>query len=120
MGAAVRPGEREQQRPLSALLGQGSTWSGDLSFEGRVRVDGIYRGRIYTEDVLEVGAGGLVSGEVEVATLIVAGTAEGNVRARARLIIEATGCVRGKVEAAVLEIRPGGRLEAEARIGGSG
>ncbi len=106
-----------EQRPLSALLGQGATWSGNLSFEGRVRIDGIYRGRIFTQDVLEIGSGGLVSGELDVATLIVSGTAEGTIRARERLIVESTGTVRGKIEALVLEARPGARIDATVKIG---
>ena len=44
--------------PLTGYLGAGAVWSGDLSFEGRVRVDGTFKGRIYSEGILEVGASG--------------------------------------------------------------
>ena len=40
---------------LNAVMGHGAHYEGDLSFEGRVRVDGTFVGRIYTEDCLEVG-----------------------------------------------------------------
>lgn len=109
--------KRDGEAPLSALLGRGATWSGDLSFEGRVRIDGIYRGRIYTEDVLEIGEGGLVEGEIDAATLVVAGTASGGVRARRRLLLEASGLLKGRVDATTIEVTPGGRIDAVVKVG---
>jgi cytoskeletal protein CcmA (bactofilin family) len=105
------------ERPLAALLGRGATYSGEMSFEGRVRVDGSYKGRIHTEDVLEIGEGGVVDGEVDAATLVVAGTVVGKVRARERVIVEATGTVRGHVDAATLEVRPGAKFDATLKVG---
>ncbi len=103
--------------PLAALLGKGARYSGEMSFEGRVRVDGTFTGRIFTEDVLEVGEGGVVDGQVDAATLIVAGLAKGDVRARDRLVLQPTGRLEGKVDARVLEVRPGGQIDAQVRSG---
>ena len=36
-----------------------------LSFDGRVRVDGTFRGKLRSADVLEVGARGRIDGECE-------------------------------------------------------
>jgi cytoskeletal protein CcmA (bactofilin family) len=88
-----------------------------MSFEGRVRVDGAYKGRIHTEDVLEVGEGGVVDGEIDAATLVVAGTVVGKVRARERVIVESTGMVRGHLDAASIEVRPGARFDATLKVG---
>lgn len=104
-------------RPLSALLGKGATYQGDMTFEGRVRVDGIYRGRICTEDTLEIGEGGRVEGDIDVAFLVVAGEANGGVRVRQKLILERTGLLKGRVDAVSLEVRPGGRIDAVVRVG---
>lgn len=105
------------ERPLTGLLGRGATWEGDLSFDGRVRLDGVFRGRLHTEDVLEIGEGGRVEGEVDAAVVRLAGTVDGRLRARRRLIIESTGCVIGLVQAAVLEVLPGARLHAQLQVG---
>lgn len=107
----------ERDLPLAALLGRGARYSGEMSFEGRVRVDGSFTGRIFTEDVLEVGESGVVDGQVDAATLIVAGVARGDVRARDRLVLQPTGRLEGKVDARVLEVRPGGRILAQVRSG---
>jgi cytoskeletal protein CcmA (bactofilin family) len=105
------------ERPLAALLGRGATYAGEMTFEGRVRVDGTYKGRIHTEDVLEVGEGGVVDGEIDAATLIVAGTVVGRVRARERIVVEATGIVRGQLDAASIEVHPGARFDATLKVG---
>ena len=102
--------------PLSAVMGPGAHHQGDLSFEGRVRVDGTFTGRLYTEDVLEVGADGLVDGEADVASAIVAGTVKGRLRVREHLLIQAGGAVLGLLDAGIVELQPGGRIEGEVRI----
>lgn len=103
--------------PLAALLGKGARYSGDLTFDGRVRVDGHFKGRIHTEDVLEIGEGGVVEGDVDAATLIVSGRVSGTVRATRRLTVTRSGSVLGEVDAASVEIEPGARLDARIRSG---
>jgi len=110
---------QDPQQELSALMGAGSSYEGDLSFEGRVRVDGHFTGRIYTEDCLEVGVGGVVSGECDVARAIVSGRIEGTIRVREHLLVEPGGCVDGKLDAGIVEVMPGGRLEGTVRILGA-
>jgi len=108
----------DEQGPVTAVMGAGALYEGDLSFEGRVRVDGHFTGRIYTEDVLEVGEPGTVEGDADVARAVVAGRVLGNIRVRERLIVESTGLIRGHLDAGIVEIRPGGRIEGEVRITG--
>lgn len=105
------------ERPLSGLLGRGATYEGELTFEGRVRLDGTFKGKLTTDDTLEIGEGGRVEGDVDAAFVRLAGTIDGSVRARRRLIIEATGRVIGAVYAASLEVMPGARLSAMVQVG---
>lgn len=108
---------RHAEHPLAALLGKGARYSGEMSFEGRVRIDGTFTGRIFTEDVLEIGESGVVDGQIDAATLIVAGTAKGEVHAREKLLLQPTGRLLGNVDARALEVRPGGRIDAKVRSG---
>lgn len=105
-------------RELNALLGRGATYSGDLAFEGRVRVDGHFSGKIYTEEVLEIGESGQIEGQIDAAFAIVAGAVDGVLVARERLTIEPTGRVTGEVRARELVVRPGATLDARVRSGG--
>lgn len=108
---------RTSSKPLNALLGPGATYEGDLSFEGRVRIDGVFRGRVFTDSVLEVGRGGLLEGDVDAHTLVVAGRVVGRVRARTLLVVESTGAIEGTVRASSLEVHPGASLSAEVHTG---
>jgi cytoskeletal protein CcmA (bactofilin family) len=99
-------------------MGPGTKWDGDLSFEGRVRVDGRFEGRMYTEDVLEVGIDGFILGEVDVARAIVCGKVEGAMRVREHLLVESTGIIEGKLDAERVELRPGARLIGAVHISG--
>lgn len=104
--------------PLNAVMGPGAHYQGDLSFEGRVRVDGHFKGRIYTEDCLEVGEAGTLDGEFDVARAVVAGTVQGRMRVREHLVLTETGLIKGLLDAGVVEVRAGGRIQAEVRING--
>jgi cytoskeletal protein CcmA (bactofilin family) len=58
-----------------------------------------------------------VEGEIDAAVLIVAGTASGRIHARDRIVLEATGTLRGQVDAATIEVHPGGRVDATLKVG---
>src|SRR5277367_5999740 len=71
----VAPRSEEGHRPteINALLGRGTHFEGKLFFEGRVRIDGGFKGEIRGDDVLVIGEGATVSGEIHVAACIVTG-----------------------------------------------
>ena len=110
--------DKPRHEPGLTVMGPGTKWDGDLSFEGRVRVDGHFEGRMYTEDVLEVGMDGFIEGEVDVSRAIVSGKIEGAIRVREHLLIETTGIIEGKLDAARVEVRPGARLIGTVHITG--
>jgi cytoskeletal protein CcmA (bactofilin family) len=58
---------------LTALLGRGTRFEGKLSFDGRVRIDGAFRGEIRSDGTLVIGESGEVQAEINVGTLIVKG-----------------------------------------------
>ena len=107
-----------EDTPLSAVMGAGARYEGDLVFEGRVRVDGHFVGRIYTEDLLEVGAQGTIEGAADVANARVAGRMVGEIRVREHLVVEATGVIEGHLDAGVVDLHPGAKVDARVRIRG--
>ncbi len=66
---------------LNAFLGTGTKFTGHLSFEGSVRIDGHFQGTIAATGTLILGREALVKGEVDVASLNANGTFIGTVRA---------------------------------------
>ncbi|MBX3127135.1 MAG: polymer-forming cytoskeletal protein [Polyangiaceae bacterium] len=85
---------------ITALLGHGTRFEGKLLFDGRVRIDGEFRGEIRSSDVLIIGEGADVDAEIDVATVIIrGGTVKGNVRARASIELYVPAKVSGSLHA---------------------
>lgn len=102
---------------INALLGRGTDFTGKLTFEGRVRIDGRFQGEIFSDDVLIIGEGGEVRAEIAVGTLIVrGGTIWGNVRASQLVEIWAPGKVHGNLEAPQLFIDKGVIFEGQCKM----
>jgi cytoskeletal protein CcmA (bactofilin family) len=101
----------------ASVLGAGSSFEGLLVFRGRVRVDGELTGEIAGQGLLVLGARARARARIEVDELIVAGEIEGDVRARQRVELLATGVIRGDVEAPRLVIAEGGRLLGRCTTG---
>lgn len=85
---------------ITALLGQGTHFEGKLHFEGRVRIDGSFKGEIRSDDVLIIGEGAEVEGEIDVATVIIKGGAvRANVRAKTSIELYVPAAVTGTLHA---------------------
>src|SRR5262245_25056049 len=113
--------KEEPRRPanvneINALLGKGSEFEGKLTFEGTVRIDGIFAGQIYTEDVLIVGEGAVVKAEIEVGTIIINGQVVGNVRAKNSVEIHAPGRLKGNVLTPAIQIDRGAIFEGPCQM----
>jgi cytoskeletal protein CcmA (bactofilin family) len=85
---------------ITALLGRGTHFEGKLEFDGRVRIDGSFRGQIRTTGVLVVGDGAEIDAEIEAAVLIVkGGSLQGNVRATESIELYVPARVSGTLHA---------------------
>ena len=102
---------------ITALLGRGTRFEGKLHFEGRVRIDGIFKGEIKSDDVLVIGDGAEVHAEIDVATVIVrGGIVHGNVRAKNAIEIHAPGKLVGNIHSPSLFIDRGVEFQGSCRM----
>jgi cytoskeletal protein CcmA (bactofilin family) len=110
----------EQQLPsteITALLGRGTQFEGKLHFEGRVRIDGIFKGEIRSDDTLVIGEGAEVEAQIEVATVIVrGGVVRGDIRARNAIEIHSPGKMIGNLHSPSLFIDRGVEFEGSCRM----
>ncbi len=85
---------------ITALLGRGTHFEGKLHFAGRVRIDGSFRGRIDSEDLLIIGEGASVEGEIHVSQLIIrGGRVDAQVRASRSIELYVPAQVTGSLHA---------------------
>ena len=102
---------------ITALLGPGTQFEGKLHFEGRVRIDGVFKGEIKSDDTLIIGEGAEVHAEIDVATVIVrGGTVHGNVRAKQSLEVHAPGRLIGNIHSPSIFIERGVEFQGSCRM----
>jgi cytoskeletal protein CcmA (bactofilin family) len=101
---------------LVALLGEGAAFDGKLLFEGRVRIEGKFKGEIVSDDVLVVGEKAEVEASIQVGTLLVlGGTVRGDVRASKGVELHAPAKVFGNITTPQLMIDRGVLFEGQSR-----
>jgi cytoskeletal protein CcmA (bactofilin family) len=102
---------------ITALLGRGTQFEGKLHFEGRVRIDGMFKGEIRSDDTLVIGEGAEVHADIDVATVIVrGGVVHGNIRARTAIEVHAPGRVVGDLHSPSLFIDRGVEFQGNCRM----
>ncbi len=111
----------QAQGEITTLLGRGAAFEGKLTFDGTVRIDGRFKGEVFSDDVLVIGEGAVVEAEIDIGEVIVQGTVIGNIKAKRSIEIHAPGRVKGDLHTPSLQIDKGvvfeGRSFMEAATG---
>ncbi len=101
---------------VTAVIDQGCEFEGKLCFQGTVRINGIFRGEIYTPDTLIVGEGARVQGLIEAGSVIISGEVSGNVKAKYRVEIHQPAIFRGDIHTPSLRVDEGVIFEGSSRM----
>jgi cytoskeletal protein CcmA (bactofilin family) len=104
MVQAARPAPAGE---ITTLLGRGAVFEGKLTFEGTVRIDGRFKGEVFSEDILVIGDGAHVEATIDVGEVIIQGTVVGNISAKRSIEIHAPGKVKGDLHTPTLQIDKG-------------
>jgi cytoskeletal protein CcmA (bactofilin family) len=117
----VATAKQAAQGEITTLLGRGAAFEGKLTFDGTVRIDGRFKGEVFSDDVLVIGEGAHVEAEIDIGEVIIQGTVVGNVKAKRSIEIHAPGRVKGDLHTPSLQIDKGvifeGRSFMEAAAG---
>jgi len=123
---AVLGGKKEENvqaariNPADAhtILGREAKFSGKLTFEGAVRIDGKFEGEIFTEDLLLIGPGAEVRAKLNVGSVVINGMVEGDVIAKSSVEIKAPGKLKGNIVTPTLVIEKGVTFDGSCRMSG--
>ncbi len=92
---------------ITGLLSPGTSFEGNLSFEGCVRIGGQFKGEIFTKDTLVISSTAQVNAEVEARKVIISGTFEGNISASESVTMRPPAIFRGSLSSPTLDIAEG-------------
>ena len=110
----VATAKQAAQSEITTLLGRGAAFEGKLTFDGTVRIDGRFKGEVFSDDVLVIGEGAHVEAEIDIGEVIIQGTVVGNVKAKRSIEIHAPGRVKGDLHSPSLQIDKGVNFEGRS------
>ena len=105
-------GRRKQtSMRIDTLLGKAANLQGDLEFAGGLHLDGRIHGNVRSSasdgGALSVSESGFIEGSVEVTSIVMNGTVNGDMVARERLVLGEKARVNGNVHYGVIEMASG-------------
>lgn len=83
----------------------------------RVRVDGIFEGKLIVEDRIEVSEDGNVKGSINTVSGVINGRVEGDIYASKDLLLTSTAMVGGEITCRKLVVEEGALIEAKTSMG---
>ncbi len=92
------------------------TMRGDIETDGSLRVDGRLEGSIVRAEVVMIGAGATIVGNVHAKEVIVGGAVQGNVLAAGRVELQKTATVTGDIESGTIFIQEGGAVHGRLTV----
>jgi cytoskeletal protein CcmA (bactofilin family) len=117
-GKREAPANVSRLNPADAdtILGPDAQFSGKLTFEGVVRIDGKFEGEIFTEDLLVISAKANVRATLNVGSIIINGTVEGDIHAKVSVELQAPAKVRGNIVTPSLVIEKGVMFDGSSKM----
>jgi len=102
---------------LVGYLYKGSRVTGQLSFQGPARIDGIVDGEVNCQGMLTIGEGAEVKAKIAGQVVIIRGKVEGNVTAQERIELLAPARLIGNIDAPRLVIAEGVVFDGDCSMG---
>jgi cytoskeletal protein CcmA (bactofilin family) len=101
---------------VTSILGEGTSWKGEISGSGGIRIEGLYEGAIDLDGLIIVDQKGRVESElIKADTVIVAGAVRSNIHAK-KVEIRSTGRVWGDVTTVKFSTEEGAYLRGKIQM----
>ena len=89
----------EGREKVSTLIGQGTTFDGDLTSAETIRIDGVINGNCSCEKKLILSSEGQVKGNITAQSVIISGRVDGDIPVQGKLELLSTGKIAGHIGA---------------------
>jgi cytoskeletal protein CcmA (bactofilin family) len=101
---------------ISAIIEEGCSMEGRMSFSGAAKISGQFTGEIYTRDELIIAETAQVKAEVEAGTVTLKGYFEGNILAHGKVTMIPPAQFKGTVTTPSLKIDEGVIFEGASYV----
>ena len=109
----------ENTKDINAYLGEDTVFSGTLTFNGVVRIDGRMDGEVQTDDTLIIGEKGTLEADITAGTVICHGKVKGSIKAAKRIEIHTNSEVVGSISAPSLLVETGALFDGTCDMTGN-
>jgi cytoskeletal protein CcmA (bactofilin family) len=103
------------QQEISAIIGEGYVFTGELSGSSVIRIEGKIIGNVNVEGGVILGEKGIIEGDINSKSTIVYGTVSGNIKTT-HLEIKKSGNVNGEISTDTLEIEIGAQYNGKLNM----
>jgi cytoskeletal protein CcmA (bactofilin family) len=104
---------------IVSYIGKGAEITGDISFSNGMRINGVIKGKVHSEAIIEIGPGGKVDAEVNIRKISINGEFHGIIHASDRVVIHKDGKVFGDIFSPCLIIEAGALFEGRCNMSDS-
>ncbi|MCY4513447.1 MAG: polymer-forming cytoskeletal protein [Bdellovibrionales bacterium] len=101
--------------PIQALLEEGSSFDGEMRFQGTARIGGKFQGHIQGQGTLIIDSTATVEASIEVNHLVVLGKLIGQITASRSVLMEPPAHFKGEVTTPSLSIKEGVTFEGSSK-----
>jgi cytoskeletal protein CcmA (bactofilin family) len=101
---------------ITALMGKGAEFQGQLSFKGTVRIDGRFLGSITSDGKLVLGKDAYVEGTISVGELEMHGALQGDICVAHRTLLHESARLTGSLHTALLAMEEGALLQGDLQM----
>ena len=109
---------KTQKQGIELYIPLNTKQEGSLSVQGRVRIDGIFIGDLYTESSLEIGPKGVLEGNANVAFADISGDFKGSLLTHGLCILRSSSSFEGLLDSSLAEFERDCQVKGEIRIQG--
>lgn len=110
----------EGREKVSTLIGQGTSFDGDLTSAETIRIDGVINGNCTCEKKLILSSEGQVKGNITAQSVIISGRVDGDITVQGKLELLSTGKIAGNIVAGSLVIDEGAAFDGRCTMSSSG
>ena len=100
----------------ASLIAAGTTFKGDMTSNGDIRIDGTLNGNITCTAKVVIGANGVVEGDISGNQADIMGTVKGTIQAKELLQLKGNSHVSGNIHAGKLQIEPTANFNGQCHM----